>query len=385
VSVWDEVVGQTPAVDLLRRAVESAHGNGPGMTHAWLFTGPPGSGRSVAARAFAAALQCEEPEAGCGTCHSCRTVLHGTHADVTNLATEGLQISVDVIRPLLPVAARRPSVGQWRVVIIEDADRLNDYSGNALLKAIEEPTERTVWLLCAPSVEDVLITLRSRSRHVALRTPPPDAVAELLVRRDGVDPAMAAFAARAAQSHIGMARRLALDEDARIRRRDVVRVPMTLRGVGESVLHAAALLATATAEAQAATSDRDEQERADLLRALGADPESRTQPPHVRGQLRELEKNQKRRATRFVRDMVDRSLIDLLSVYRDLLILHADPSADLVNAEFRADLERLARSLSPEQALQRMDAVREARDRIGANVNVLLALEAMTLRLRLDA
>jgi DNA polymerase-3 subunit delta' len=304
---------------------------------------------------------------------------------VTSLSTEGVVITAQQARELLPLAARRPSVGHWRVVVVEDADRLNESSGNALLKAIEEPTERTVWLLCAPSVDDVLITLRSRCRHVGLRTPPPDAVAELLVRRDGVDPAMAAYAARAAQSHIGMARRLALDEDARIRRRDVVRVPLTLRGVGESVLHAAALLATATAEAQAATADRDEQERADLLRALGADPGARTQPPHVRGQLRDLEKNQKRRATRFVRDMVDRSLIDLLSVYRDLLVLHAHPAADLVNAEFRADLERLARSLTPEQALQRMDAVREARDRIGANVNVLLALEAMTLRLRLDA
>jgi len=385
VSVWDEVVGQGPTVEVLRAAVASARGQGPGMTHAWLFTGPPGSGRSVAARAFAAALECEQAEPGCGTCHSCRTVLQGTHADVTALRTEGLQISVDQTRELLPLAARRPSVGRWRVVIIEDSDRLNESSGSALLKGIEEPTERTVWLLCAPSVDDVLITLRSRCRHVGLRTPPPDAVAELLVRREGVDPAMAAYAARAAQSHIGMARRLAVDEDARIRRRDVVRVPMNLRGVGESVLHAANLLATATAEAQSATTDRDEQERADLLRALGADPGARTQPPHVRGQLRDLEKNQKRRATRFVRDMVDRSLIDILSVYRDVLVLHADPAADLVNAEMRADLERMVRALSPEQVLQRMDAVREARDRIGANVNVLLALEAMTLRLRLDA
>jgi DNA polymerase-3 subunit delta' len=385
VSVWDEVVGQEPAVEVLRAAVASARGEGPGMTHAWLFTGPPGSGRSVAARAFAAALECDEPEAGCGTCHSCRTVLHGSHADVTALRTEGVVITVQQARDLLPVAARRPSVGRWRVIVVEDADRLNESSGNGLLKAIEEPTERTVWLLCAPSVDDVLITLRSRCRHVGLRTPPPDAVAELLVRRDGVDPAMAAYAARAAQSHIGMARRLALDEDARIRRRDVVRVPMNLRGVGESVLHAAELLATATAEAQSATTDRDEQERADLLRALGADPSARSQPPHVRGQLRDLEKNQKRRATRFVRDMVDRSLIDILSVYRDVLVRHADPTADLVNAEMRADLERMVRALRPEQVLQRMDAVREARDRIAANVNVLLALEAMALRLRLDA
>jgi DNA polymerase-3 subunit delta' len=385
VSVWDEVVGQQPTVELLRRAVRSSRGDGAGMTHAWLFTGPPGSGRSVAARAFAAALLCDEDEAGCGTCHSCHTVLTGSHADVTTLRTEGVIISRQQALELLPLAQRRPSTGRWRVILVEDADRLNDSSGNAMLKAIEEPTARTVWLLCAPSADDVLVTIRSRCRHVGLRTPPPQAVADLLVQRDGVDPQMAAFAARAAQSHIGMARRLATDEQARIRRRDVLAVPMQLRGVGDAVLHAAALLDTAKAEAEAATTERDEAERVDLLRALGADPTARTQPPHVRGQLKTLSDNQKRRATRFVRDMVDRSLLDLMSLYRDVLVLHADPQAELVNAELRPQVQALADRLPPSQAVRCMDAIRDARDRIGANVAPLLALEAMTLQLRADA
>ncbi|WP_426563862.1 DNA polymerase III subunit delta' [Angustibacter sp. McL0619] len=385
-SVWDEVVGQQPTVELLRRAVRSARGDGAGMTHAWLFTGPPGSGRSVAARAFAAALLCDEDEAGCGTCHSCHTVLTGSHADVTTLRTEGVIISRKQALELLPLAQRRPSVGRWRVILVEDADRLNDYSGNAMLKAIEEPTARTVWLLCAPSADDVLVTIRSRCRHVGLRTPPPQAVADLLVRRDGVDPQMAAFAARAAQSHIGMARRLATDEQARIRRREVLAVPLKVHGVGEAVMHAAALLETAKEEAEAGTAERDEAERADLLRALGADPSSRTQPPHVRTQLTALTKHQKRRATRFLGDMVDRSLLDLLSLYRDVLLLHADPEAELINAEIRPDVERLAGQLSPAKTVRCMDAIRETRERIGTtNSTPLLALEAMTLQLRADA
>lgn len=383
-SVWDEVVGQQPTVALLQAAVSSARGDGSGMTHAWLLTGPPGSGRSIAARAFAAALECAEPAPGCGRCQACRTVLAGSHADVTTVRTEGSEILVGEARSLVSLAQRRPSVGRWRVFVVEDADRLNEKSGNALLKALEEPTERTVWLLCAPSAEDVLITIRSRSRHLALRTPPADEVARLLVERDGVDPTMAAFAARAAQSHIGLARRLATDEQARIRRRSVVQLPLTLRSVGEAVLQAGALLAIATEEAESGTLARDAAERADLLRALGVDTSARAQPPHVRSQIVELEKNQKRRAKRFVADMLDRSLLDLLSVYRDVLMLHADPGSELINAEMRPDLDRLTRALSPEQALRRMDVVRETRARLATNASPLLAVEAMTVALRLD-
>jgi DNA polymerase-3 subunit delta' len=193
------------------------------MTHAWLLTGPPGSGRSTAARAFAAALQC--PDGGCGHCHACHTALTGAHADVTVVATEHDQLRMEDVRPLVALAQHRPSQGRWRVIVIEDADRLNDASGNVLLKAVEEPPERTVWVLCAPSADDVLTTIRSRCRRVSLRIPPVAAVSQLLQRRHGVDPAIATFAARAAQSHIGLARRLAMDEGARIRRREVLKLP----------------------------------------------------------------------------------------------------------------------------------------------------------------
>jgi len=392
-SVWNDVVGQESAIVTLKHAVEAAAqmvaagpGSDPvaGMTHAWLLTGPPGSGRSTAARAFAAALQC--PEGGCGHCKPCLTALAGTHADVSLIATEHVQLRVDDVRPLIQTAQRSPSAGRWRVIVIEDADRLNDSSGNVLLKAIEEPPPRTVWLLCAPSADDVLVTIRSRCRRVGLRIPPVDAVADLLVRRDGADPAVATFAARSAQSHIGLARRLALDEGARIRRREVLKLPGKLRSVGAAVLAAGQLVEVAAEESKARTTERDAVERAALLHSLGAEGLA-TLPPAVRSQVRQLEENQKRRATRAQRDVLDRSLVDLLSLYRDVLMLQfgavqEGSGVELVNAELADLLWSEAESSTADATLRRMEAIGQARERIEANVSPLLAVEALMVQLR---
>ena len=382
-TVWDDLVGQDEPVAVLRRAARAAAevvGGGPGvaMAHAWLFTGPPGSGRSTAARAFAAALQCEQ--GGCGDCHACRTVLGGTHADVEVVSTEGLSIKIVEVRALVQRAARHPSQGRWRVILVEDADRMTEKTGNVLLKSIEEPPARTVWLLCAPSPEDVLVTIRSRCRSLRLRVPPVEAVAELLVRRDGVDPPMAAFAARAAQSHIGLARWLARDEGARNRRREVLKIAFELRGVTDAINRAGDLVGVASEEAVAALAERDGTERSALLHSLGADGVA-TPPPAVRGQLNQLEKDQKSRATRFKRDVVDRALQDLLSVYRDVLVLQLGAGIELVNPSMRDDLLSLARAGTAEATLKRMDAIGQARTRIGLNVNPLLSVEAMALAL----
>lgn len=374
-SVWDDVVGQEPAVDVLRTAVEDPSA----MTHAWLLTGPPGSGRSNAARAFAAALQCVD--GGCGRCHDCTTTLGGTHPDVTYVATEGVVIRADTVRPLVELAQRSPSQGRWRVIVVEDADRLNDTSGNALLKAIEEPAGRTVWVLCAPSPQDVLVTIRSRSRSVALRVPPVDAVAALLVSRDGVDPAVAGVAARAAQSHVGIARRLARDPEARARRSAVLAVAAKIRGVGDAVLAAGELVETAQADAKAATEHRDAAEKAELLRSLGAEGAT-TLPPALRSQVRQLEEEQKRRATRAQRDVLDRAMVDLLSLYRDVLVVQLGAGVELVNVEHAETVRTLAGQSTPEQTLRRMDAVGQARTRIAGNVAPLLAIEAMAIALR---
>ncbi len=378
--IWSDVIGQDPALAVLTRAVADPDT----LTHAWLFTGPPGSGRSVAARAFAAALEC--PDGGCGRCRECRTAYDGTHADVDVVSTDGLSIKVEMVRDLVVLAAKRPSVGRYRVIIIEDADRLTSYSdapANALLKAIEEPTARTIWILCAPALEDVIITLRSRSRHVRLRTPPAEDVAELLVRRDGVEPAMALYAARAAQSHIGRARRLALDEGARIRRRDALRIATRIRGVGDAVDAAMDLVRIADEEKDSSLTERHAEERRKLLETLGADPTARTQPPHIRSQLSALEREQKARATRLGRDVIDRALTDLLSLYRDALLRHSGGRVHLINEDHAGIVDELARTFGPEQLLACMDAIGTARERIGANVAPQLALEAMAIDLRL--
>ncbi|TWE09971.1 DNA polymerase III subunit delta' [Rudaeicoccus suwonensis] len=375
-SVWRDVVGQPDAVATLSAAVEDP----ARMTHGWLLTGPPGSGRSIAARAFAAALECADH--GCGQCHECRTVLDGSHADVTVMATEGLSIQVKDARELAELAQHRPAVGPWRVIIIEDADRLTERAADALLKALEEPVPRTVWLLCAPSVEDVIITIRSRSRHVRLRTPSPEAVAELLVRRDGIDAAVATHAARAAQSHVGLARRLATDQGARDRRRSTVLLGMSIRSLGDAMTAAADLASLAADESSASSAQRDAAEKDRLMAQLGADPASRTQPPHVRSAISALEKEQKTRATRFGRDVIDRSLIDLMSFYRDALVIRSGETVDLVNMDLRDDIARFAAVRTSEELLSAMDTVGTARERIAANVPPLLALEAMAIGLR---
>ncbi|GAA4419791.1 DNA polymerase III subunit delta' [Georgenia halophila] len=389
-SVWDDVVGQDAVVTTLKGAVlASRHASGEAgaraMTHAWLITGPPGSGRSVAARAFAAALQCTDPEEpGCGRCHDCTTVLAGTHADVTLVGTEKVIFSIDEIRPLVSQAQRAPARGRWRVMLMEDADRMVERTSNVLLKAIEEPPPRTVWLLCAPSPEDVLTTIRSRSRGAHLRVPDPHDVADLLVRRDGLDPDVALTAARAAQSHVGLARRLARDPDARERRRRLLAVPAGIRGVGDAVLAAAELIDTAGADAKAATEERDATEKAALLRSLGAEAGTRL-PPALRGQVRQLEEEQKRRATRAQRDVLDRAMVDLLSLYRDVLVVQLGAAVDLVNTDLEHEVRRLAADSTPERTVRRMDSVGVARERLEANVAPLLAVEAMMVALRPQA
>ncbi|OMH23505.1 DNA polymerase III subunit delta' [Tersicoccus phoenicis] len=377
-SVWDELQGQAPVVSALRRAAGQA-----APTHAWLFTGPPGSGRSNAARAFAAALQCEQPavvDRGCGHCRACHTVLAGTHADVTRVATDKVTISIAEVRALIARAQDKPSSGRWRIVVIEDADRMVERTTNVLLKAIEEPPPRTIWMFCAPSPADVIVTIRSRCRPVGLRIPPVDDVAALLTRRDGVDEDTARTVARMAQSHIGVARRLARDPATRTRRDEIVTLPLRLTNVSGAVRAAGTLMEVAQADAEAASAARNAAEKAELLTALGLADEGKV-PPAVRSQLKHLADEQKRRATRSQRDALDRAMTDLTTFYRDVLVLQLGARSDLVNGHLDAALRDFAAGSSPETTLRRIDAIAAARERLAANVAPLLALEAMTVSL----
>ncbi len=384
-SVFADLVGQERVADELVTAARAGAevlvgGAGAGMTHAWLFTGPPGSGRSNAARAFAAALQCAD--GGCAMCLACRTTLSGSHADVEVLRTRMLSIGVAETRALVDRAARRPAGGRWQVMIVEDADRLTEQAANALLKSVEEPPARTVWLLCAPGLEDVIATIRSRCRHVSLRTPPARAVADVLERRDGVDRALAAFAARASQGHIGRARRLATDEHARLRRNDALRLPTQLSSVGDCLTAASNLVEAAAEEAKTETGELDGRETAELARALGAGTTGRGMPTGAAAQLKDLERQQKTRAKRTQRDALDRALIDLISFYRDVLVLQFEGGVELVNEELRPAITSVARQGAPEATLRRIEAVLECRTSLDSNVAPLLAVEAMALALR---
>lgn len=385
-SVWDDLVGQEPAVAVLKRAVAGAEAGMrgesgaavAGMTHAWLITGPPGSGRSNAGRAFAAALQCHQE--GCGECNECRTALSGAHPDVSLIRTELLSIRVSEIRELVRRAAMSPTQGRRQVMVVEDADRLTEQAADALLKSIEEPAPRTVWVLCAPTVEDVVPTIRSRCRLLVLRTPPAAAVAEMLTDKLGVDAELAGFAARAAQGHIGRARALARDEEVRARRTKVLEVPFALRDLGACLKAAQQLVEAAKEEAKASAEKVDEKERAALEQALGVGTKG-AKPREANAALKELEDQQKARAKRWERDVLDRSLVDLMALYRDVLVVQTSPGTELINAELRRNIEQFGGRTTPEQTILRIGAIAACREAIEANVAPLLALEAMTVSL----
>ncbi len=398
-TVWDDLVGQEKVSRQLDAAardadafVTAAATDGPlpetsKMTHAWLFTGPPGAGRNQAARAFAAALQCVSPDRalggspGCGFCDGCHTALVGTHADVTTVAAVGTQILADDMRDTVRKSFTSPANGRWQIILVEDAERLNEKSANAVLKAVEEPAPRTVWLLCAPSIEDVLPTIRSRCRHLNLSTPSVDAVADMFVRREGIEPDVAAAAARATQGHVDRARRLATDPAARERRAAVLKLPLRLGDIGGCLKAAQELVDAAAEDAKQLAEEMDGKETEELKAALGAAQGGRM-PRGTAGVMKELEDKQKRRRTRTQRDSLDLALTDLTAFYRDVLALQLGSRIALANTDAEDALERLARDSSPESTLRRIEAIAACRDALDRNVAPLLAVEAMTMALR---
>lgn len=373
--VWAELIGQTAAVAALRRAVA---GEPHAMSHAWLFTGPPGSGRSNAARAFAAALQCSS--GGCGTCRACRTSLSGAHPDVTLVRTELLSIGVDEVRELVRRAAMSPTLGHRQVIVIEDADRVTERGADALLKSIEEPAPRTVWILCAPTPDDVVATIRSRCRLLTLQTPTISAVAHLLETRDGIEPELAAYAARVSQGHVGRARVLARDEGARNRRQDILQIPFQLHGLGACLAAAAQIIESSTGEAADATSELDAKERAALEEALGFGTKG-ARPRQAQAAIKELEDQQRARVKRFQRDAIDRTLTELTGCYRDVLNLQTGSDPLLINEDLRPQIVVLARKSTPESTLHRIDALLACRTALEGNVAPLLAVEAALIGL----
>ncbi|MFE3257031.1 DNA polymerase III subunit delta' [Nocardia sp. NPDC059091] len=395
--VFDRLVGQGAVESELTAAAVAARGgagSSSAMTHSWLFTGPPGSGRSVAALCFAAALQCtDEGTPGCGRCHACTTTMAGTHGDVRRVVPEGLSIGTKEMREIVQVASRRPSTGRWQVVVVEDADRLTEAAGNVLLKVVEEPPERTVFLLCAPSVdpEDISVTLRSRCRHVHLATPSVDSIARVLHERDGLDQKTAGWAASISGGHVGRARRLATDDQARARRKRALALVTATARPAAAYAAADELVKSADDEAKQVSAERDGKEREELATALGAGGTGKGTASATRGSagaLKDLEKRQKSRATRTGRDALDRSLIDVAGLYRDALAVRfgaaaADSSSGvtLTHPDMADQIRELATDVRPEGLLLSIQAVLDCREALETNVKPRFALAAMAAAL----
>ena len=379
-SVFDSLIDQDHVLTVLTEAVRASKEKDNAtqeMTHAWLFTGPPGSGRSNTAVAFAAALLCES--GGCNNCLNCRTAIAGTHADIELIETEGLSIKIDEIRELITRASWSPSVGGYRVVVIEDADRLTESAANALLKAIEEPGLRTVWLLCAPSATDVLPTIRSRTRSIVLRTPSTIAVAKLLEGED-INATMANFAARASQGHIGRARHLALNEDARNRRTAILKLSLLITDVASAFKAAQVLVDAAKLEAEEESERRDDTELKNLKEAWGQQGSRLTQGGSK--VVKELEKEQKSRSTRMVRDFLDRALLDIATLYRDVLLVQSNSNDSLINIDLVSEIQTVATATSPESTLKKLEAIMVARTNLSHNAAPLLTVEALMVQLK---
>lgn len=354
------------------------------MTHAWLLTGPPGSGRSIAAVCFAAALQCtSEGVPGCGECRACTTTMAGTHGDVRRIVPEGLSIGVKEMRDIVQIASRRPSMGRWQVVVVEDADRLTEGAANALLKVVEEPPPSTVFLLCAPSVdpEDIAITLRSRCRHVALVTPKLEAIAQVLIDNDGLSEVDARWAASVSGGHVGRARRLATDEQARGRRERALGLARDAATPARAYAAAEELVATAEDEAKALTGDRNEVETEELRTALGAGGTGKGAAGALRGAtgaLKDLEKRQKSRQTRASRDALDRALIDLATYFRDALLVSSGAGSVAANHPDMADrAAAMAAHVPPDRLLRCIEAVLGCREALAINVKPKFAVDAL--------
>ena len=385
--MWNELIGQEFSVKTLQQAsldskLALTGKVVSGFSQAWLITGPPGSGRSTAARLFAASLQCEAN--GCGKCVSCISVKNGTHPDVHVITPTGLSYGISDTKDLVREAAMLPSLGQWNIIILEDADRLTTEAGNALLKAIEEPARLTMWILCAPSSKDVLITIKSRCRIVSLRTPPAEEIAELLIKRDGIDKATAHFAAHASLGHVGRAKLLATDEQVRERRSLVLQVPFELKDLPSCFAAAQRLVDAATEDADIATDEMDEKELDNLLRAYGQGAEgvSKTKVQRLAsGAKKELEEGQKKRYKRITRDRLDLTLQELAAFYRDVLVLQTGADLELFHTEMKGSLQRFADSSSINSSIKRLDAVEATRRMLNSEAAPLLVLESLTVQL----
>lgn len=347
------------------------------MTHSWLFTGPPGSGRSIAAKRFATALVC--PHGGCGNCEQCRSAHAGSHPDIEWVSTQGVIIPVEDARRLVEHAMGMPTVAKRRVIVVENADRLNASGANALLKSVEEPSEHTVFILCAPSTDpqDIAITLRSRCRHVYIPTPSPAVVKNVLLSdaKLNLTPEQAEWAASVSGGHIGRARHLALEETSRAKRATALKLPGLVYEPAGAYSFATDLVKHAELEVKASVEKIEEEELAALEASLGVGSKGRGVAKMMggtKGQYKDLEDDQKRRRRRRLVDSLDLALIDIAGLYRDAMLVAAGaegesaPIGGFQHPDMEGTARELARRNEPEALVKCIDAVMDCRQTLAS-------------------
>ncbi|AKV59253.1 DNA polymerase III subunit delta' [Corynebacterium riegelii] len=368
------------------RGVEGADPHA--FAHAWLFTGPPGAGRSNAALAFAAALMCEDPsEIGCGRCKSCCDALAGTHTDLVHVVPRELAIKVEPVREIVAQASRLPTVASHRILIIQNADRLTKEAADVLLKTVEEPPEQTVIVLCAPSTDpqDISQTLRSRCRHLYIPAPSQREVVRVLMEEEGASEHDAQLAAAASLHHIGRARKLVTMESVQSRRAAAINLAELVFHGAQGFQAVSTLVKRVQKEAVDDYAEADAAEREKLEVALGVGTKGRGAAKAMSGtasELKELEAAQKARATRRKRDALDLSLVDLAGIYRDALVFKSGAEVPLTHPDFSGLAEEIAKRVSLEGLVACQDAIAQCRARLHQSVDPTVAFNGMLGHIR---
>ena len=369
--VFDSLVDQERIISALNNALTASDSSGQEMTHAWLFTGPPGSGRSNAAKSFAAALVCKS--GGCGECTDCITALKGTHPDVEILDTSGVSIKIDEIRELVSRSAWGASISPWRVVVIEDCDRMTEAAANALLKALEEPASQTVWLLCAPTLQDVIPTIRSRCRHLNLKTPSASEIAKFLETTSGTSKSDSELAARISHGHIGKARGFLKDSNFQSSRRKYFDLLFSIKSEASAIKAAGKFLDFVNERVDSILGEKEERETEELKNALQG-----TGRGLISGgakAIKDLEREQKSRLNRAIKDEIDGALLDYSTLLRDSLL---EPSLR-VNTDLNDQINQIAQNVKPNLVSLLLSELSQTRELLTTNASQTLLLERLFL------
>jgi DNA polymerase-3 subunit delta' len=364
----EDLVGQEAATAIIRRACAARR-----VAHAYLFEGPDGVGKRSAAVGLALLLDCDEtrPTASvrgaelraCGRCEPCRRILAGIHPDVVTIAASGPQILMEQAQEIVALAQRSPHEARARLIIVDDADRMNPNAANCLLKTLEEPTDRTHIVLLSSAPERLLPTIRSRTQRIRFRGV---GQADLLglARRRGADPQAAEVAAVMADGRVGRFLESLGMRDTQ---------PNVAGGVGATAIATGAGDADGDPEGEGGRPGGSTQETRQMVAALRGAASSSNVVALFDSAAALGDKSSK--------GALPDVLAVLARVYRDALAIRAGaPELALFTPQSAGDL-RLPLGLSLAALGRALDAIVEAEAALMGNVNAVMALERLLIHL----